>query len=163
MNTLMTCNISKELGIKSKLQRLKKSVDAPCFSSALADSLRPECGPSFHRDIDFGDWEALSLEHGPHLFDRHPDGCDERVCTFRVIVGGQFILLPQTRLRSPTQERGPHQVAQLLWRLGRRIGRRRTGRLRLHHCPQSLLLSVPRDAPEARAALMDDPDAPVPA
>ena len=28
------------------------------------DSLRPECGPSFHRDIDFGDWEALALEHG---------------------------------------------------------------------------------------------------
>jgi len=53
----------------------------------LADSLRPECGPSFHRDIDFGDWEALSLEHGPHLFDYHPDRCDERVCTLRIIVG----------------------------------------------------------------------------
>src|SRR6516162_2730629 len=36
----------------------------------LADSLRPECGPSFHRDIDFGDWEALALEHEPYLFGR---------------------------------------------------------------------------------------------
>src|SRR6516162_1908425 len=33
----------------------------------LADSLRPECGPSFHRDIDFGDWKVLALEHGPYL------------------------------------------------------------------------------------------------
>jgi hypothetical protein len=37
-----------------------------------ADSLRPECGPSFHRDIDFGDWEALALEHEPYLFGRDP-------------------------------------------------------------------------------------------
>jgi hypothetical protein len=26
----------------------------------LADSLRPECGPSFQRDIDFGDWMGLT-------------------------------------------------------------------------------------------------------
>src|SRR5262245_18438360 len=39
----------------------------------LADSLRPECGPSFHRDIDFCYWEALALEHEPYLFRRDPD------------------------------------------------------------------------------------------
>jgi hypothetical protein len=39
----------------------------------LADNLRPECGPSLHRDIDFGDWEAFALEHGPHLLGRDPD------------------------------------------------------------------------------------------
>jgi hypothetical protein len=38
--------------------------------SDLADSFRPECAPSFHRDIDFSDWEALTLAHGPHLFGR---------------------------------------------------------------------------------------------
>src|SRR5262249_9380553 len=34
----------------------------------LADSLRPECGPSFHGDKDFGDRKVLALEHGPYLF-----------------------------------------------------------------------------------------------
>ena len=46
----------------------------------LADSLRPECGPSFHRDIDFGDWEAFALEHGPHLFGRDPDDQHTEKC-----------------------------------------------------------------------------------
>src|SRR6516164_4288059 len=39
----------------------------------LANSLLPESGPSFHRDIDFGDWEALALKHEPYLFGRDPD------------------------------------------------------------------------------------------
>jgi hypothetical protein len=38
----------------------------------LADSLRPECGPSIHRDKDFGDWKVLALEHGAYLFGRDP-------------------------------------------------------------------------------------------
>src|SRR5215470_10936543 len=46
----------------------------------LADSLRPECGPSFHRDIDFGDWKVLALEHGPYLFGRDPDDQHTEKC-----------------------------------------------------------------------------------
>src|SRR5215467_14094731 len=46
----------------------------------LADSVRPECGPSFHRDIDFGDWKVLALEHGPYLFGRDPDDQHTEKC-----------------------------------------------------------------------------------
>src|ERR1700730_12521717 len=52
--------------------------------SDLADSLRPECGPSCHRDIDFGDWEALALEHGPYLFGRDPDD-QHTITTFWIV------------------------------------------------------------------------------
>jgi hypothetical protein len=45
----------------------------------LADSLRPECGPSFHRDIDFGDWEVIALEHRPYLFGRGLRGRGRRL------------------------------------------------------------------------------------
>src|SRR5262249_49620969 len=93
----------------------------------LADSLRPECGPSFHRDIDFGDWQVLTLEHGPSCLavilttSTLTNVGDMKMRRAHLHAPGhrcwrQFIPLPQTRLRSPTQERGPHQVAQLLRR-----------------------------------------------
>src|SRR5215470_13335346 len=77
----------------------------------LADSLRPECGLSFHRDIDFGDWKALALEHGPYLFGRDPDDQHTEKCwryedatSASARSGSSFgVPLPQTRLRSPTQ------------------------------------------------------------
>src|SRR5215467_490767 len=108
----------------------------------LADSFRPECGLSFHRDIDFGDWKVLALEHGPYLFGRDPDDQHTEKCrryedaTSASARSGSSLLASvyPAAANAPTLSDArarPAPGRAIASASGGVVGRRRAGRLRL--------------------------------